>query len=92
MWNLPERSTGVFSDKAALEPLVPDAALLVGSPSIAQSQPLKVWTETGEVIRICANGDVLWKCRLVESDEDFKKAMMEMAETMKATYTKGVIL
>ena len=39
-----------------------------------------------EVIRIASNGDVFWKQRLVEADDDFKAAMLDLAK-----YFAGVL-
>ena len=36
-----------------------------------------------EVIRIANDGNVYWHGRLVESDDDFKSAMLDLAEALK---------
>lgn len=41
-----------------------------------------------EIIRIAADGNVYWKGRLVESDSDFKSAMLDLKDSlMKAQAT-----
>lgn len=36
-----------------------------------------------EVIRIAADGNVYWRGRLVESDDEFKQAMLDLAKCFK---------
>ena len=36
-----------------------------------------------EVIKITAAGEIYWNGRLVETDEDFKASMLELAEYLK---------
>ena len=36
-----------------------------------------------EVIRIAHDGNVYWRGRLVESDDEFKRAMLDLAECFK---------
>lgn len=42
-----------------------------------------------EVVRIAADGNVYWKCRLVESDDEFKQAMLDLANALKIGYANG---
>lgn len=43
---------------------------------------------TTEVLRIAPDGNIYWHGRLVESDDDFKKSMLELAEVFKANYKR----
>ena len=36
-----------------------------------------------EVVRIAPDGSIYWRGKLVEGDEDFRKAMLDMAEHIK---------
>lgn len=36
-----------------------------------------------EVVRIAADGNVYWRGRLVESDDEFKQAMLDLAQWFK---------
>ena len=42
-----------------------------------------------EVLRIDPKGDVYWKGRLVESDDEFKLAMLDLAKVFKGEYKHG---
>lgn len=39
--------------------------------------------ESQEVLRITNTGEIYWKQRLVETDEDFKSAMLDLVENLK---------
>lgn len=39
--------------------------------------------EAREIIKITPTGDVYWNQRLVETDDDFKSAMLDLAECFK---------
>ena len=41
-----------------------------------------------EVLRIGPDGNIYWCGRLVESDDDFKKSMLDLAEVFKANYKR----
>lgn len=42
-----------------------------------------------EVLHINPKGDVYWKGRLVESDDEFKLAMLDLAKVFKGEYKHG---
>jgi len=79
----PLRSDAIWDDSKGL--LVPTVLTEV------QTDPLLVRSPTEEVLRICHDGSVLWRGRLVESDDDFKKAMLDMADVLKTLCTKGTL-
>lgn len=39
--------------------------------------------DSTEIIRIAADGRVFWKQREVETDDDFRSAMLDLAEALK---------
>lgn len=39
-----------------------------------------------EVIKITATGELYWNSRLVETDDDFKAAMLDLAEVFKSKW------
>ena len=41
-----------------------------------------------EIIRIAPDGRVFWKQREVETDDDFRSAMLDLAEALKKVKTK----
>jgi hypothetical protein len=49
---------------------------------MSDSQYTALLTSGNEVVRICNNGDVLWKGRLVESDDEFKAAMIDLRDVL----------
>lgn len=40
-----------------------------------------------EVLRIEAGGDVIWRGRKVEGDDEFREAMMDLAKSMREMNT-----
>jgi hypothetical protein len=50
---------------------------------IPDADIINVKSEGKEVVRIANDGNVYWHGRLVESDEDFKSAMLDLAEALK---------
>jgi len=43
-----------------------------------------------EVIRIDADGTLYWKGRLIETDDEFKAAMMALSRYMRGDYSDSV--
>lgn len=41
-------------------------------------------SNTQEVVRIAHDGNIYWRGRLVESDDEFKQAMLDLAQCFKA--------
>ena len=39
-----------------------------------------------EIIRVTPKGEIYWKTRLVETDDDFKMAMLDLAEHFKSKW------
>jgi hypothetical protein len=57
-----------------------------GSLGIIKQTPpdiLFVQAQSREVIRITPSGEIYWNQRLVETDQDFKACMLDMAEHFK---------
>ena len=57
-----------------------------GSLGIVKQTPpdiLSVHGQNREIIRITPSGEIYWNQRLVETDTDFKLAMLDMAEHFK---------
>ena len=44
---------------------------------------INIKAESEDVIRIAHDGNVYWHGRLVESDDDFKAAMLDLAAALK---------
>lgn len=42
-----------------------------------------------EIIRICSDGNIFWKKRLVETDSDFKAAMLDLVEYIRGNVKNG---
>lgn len=63
----------------------------VASSTIATC-PLYVAGSNGsEILRIRGDGSILWRGREVETDDVFRAAMLDMAETMKRIYMGRVL-
>jgi hypothetical protein len=58
-----------------------------GSLTVGPKAPTEVFLMyvrgNRELIKITPTGDIYWNGRLVETDEDFKASMLEMAECFK---------
>ena len=48
------------------------------STKFSSPSDFTLYSNTDPVIRIEPSGDIYWKERLIESDEDFKSSMMEL--------------
>lgn len=59
-----------------------ESAALVGMAVPVQPDTLTIREQGTEVIRIAPEGRVFWKGREVETDEDFRSAMMELAQQL----------
>ena len=55
-----------------------------GQLEIPNQDVLTVWgKDTTEIIRIAPDGRLFWKQREVETDEDFRNAMLDLANALK---------
>lgn len=75
-----------FPEASAIDYPTEDATSVVCRATQTDTAPMVVHNSTEEVLRICNNGEVIWRGRLVNSDDDFKLAMLEMAATIKQMY------
>lgn len=54
---------------------------------IAHPDIINIWDqENTEVLRIAPNGDLFWKGREIETDEEFKTAMSLLAATLMGNF------
>ena len=62
-----------------------DLRNILAEPSILEAKT----GDSTEVVRIAADGNIYWKGRLVESDDEFKQAMLDLANALKNGYANG---
>lgn len=84
------RSNGGLANFDANNTNLSDVEVLVDeSPAPAV---MTVTQDGTEVLKICADGRVIWRGREVETDTDFRLAMMDMAENMRKAANPPVMV